>query len=94
MSGSSGYGVVVVGGSITGLSTVRALAHHGIPVAVLSGLETVNTGGKVIETYLLPILPRGSHFGLEEIDPGQSVFSKATLFVEREVLLGIGGRRI
>ena len=35
MGDSSGCGVVVVGGSISGLSTVQALAHHGIPVAVV-----------------------------------------------------------
>lgn len=34
-SNNSVYGAVVVGGYITGLSTVRALARHGIPVAVI-----------------------------------------------------------
>lgn len=62
-----------------------------LPVAVLSGLEVVNEHGQIIQTRLPPTLPRGSHFHLEEIEPGQSFLSKQTLVVEREVLLGIGG---
>lgn len=61
------------------------------PVTVLSGLEVVNKHGKIIETRLPPTLPRGKHFSLEEISPGQSFLSKQTMVVEREVLLGIGG---
>lgn len=70
-----------------------ALAHTTLPkpVAVLSGLEAVNTAGTLIQTHLPPTLPRGSHFGLEKIDPQLSFFSKQTLVVEREVLLGIEG---
>ena len=36
MSVGAARGVVVLGGSITGLSTLRALAPHGIPVAVVA----------------------------------------------------------
>ena len=61
------------------------------PVALLFGLTIVNTQGNGIETHLPPTLPRGSHFCLEEIQPGESFFSKQTLVVEREVLLGMGG---
>lgn len=61
------------------------------PIAILSGMEVVNQNGKVVETRLPPTLPKGSHFFLEEIEPGQSFLSKQTLFVEREVLLAIGG---
>lgn len=61
------------------------------PVAVLSGLEVINQEGNVIQTHLPPTLPCGSHFGLEEIKPSQSFFSKQTLIVEKELLLSIGG---
>lgn len=61
------------------------------PVAVLSGLEVVNTAGQVVETRIPPTLPQGSHFFLEDIEPGKSFISKQTLVVEREVFLGIDG---
>lgn len=61
------------------------------PVAVLSGIEVINRQGKVIQTRIPPTLPRGSHFGLEEIGPSKSFLSKQTLVVEKEVLLSIGG---
>ncbi|MEO0825890.1 MAG: glycosyltransferase [Cyanobacteria bacterium J06639_16] len=61
------------------------------PVAVLFGLAVVNPQGQVLTTHLPPTLPRGSHFCLEEIRPDQSFYSKQTLVVEREVLLGMGG---
>lgn len=73
--------------------SVNALAHATLPqpVGVLSGLEAINDNGTLIGTYLPPTLPRGSHFSLEKIEPGQSFFSKQTLVVERAILLKIGG---
>ncbi|MGL5080462.1 MAG: glycosyltransferase family 2 protein [Microcoleaceae cyanobacterium] len=61
------------------------------PIAVLFGLNIVNTQGQVLETHLPPTLPKGSHFSLEEIRPDESFFSKQTLVIEREVLLSLGG---
>ncbi|RUS95905.1 hypothetical protein DSM106972_089180 [Dulcicalothrix desertica PCC 7102] len=61
------------------------------PIAVLFGLNIVNSQGQVLETHLPPTLPRGSHFCLEEIQPGESFFCKQTLVVEREVMLEMGG---
>lgn len=61
------------------------------PVAVLSGLEVVSPAGQVIETRIPPTLLRGSHFFLEEIEPGKSFISKQTLVVERSLFLKIGG---
>ena len=61
------------------------------PVAALSGIEVVNTAGKAIATRLPPVLPKGAHFFLEEIDPDASFLSKQTLVVERELLLSLGG---
>jgi len=73
--------------------SLNALAQTTLPrpVAALSGLEAVNRDGAPIRTHLPPTLPRGSYFGLEKIDPRLSFFSKQTLVVEREVLLGIHG---
>lgn len=62
------------------------------PQAVLSGLELVSAQGRVIDTRLPPpVRPRGSHFSLEELEPGSSYNTKQTLVVEREVLRQIGG---
>ncbi|WP_414565061.1 MULTISPECIES: hypothetical protein [unclassified Anabaena] len=62
------------------------------PVAVISGLEEVNSQGKVLSKRLPPpVRPRGVHFFLEELEPGKSYNTKQTLVVEREVLQKIGG---
>jgi glycosyltransferase involved in cell wall biosynthesis len=62
------------------------------PVAVISGLAVVDSAFRVLKTRLPPTtLPRGSHFFLEEIEPGKSYACKQTLVVEREVFLSIGG---
>ncbi|MGF1520834.1 MAG: glycosyltransferase family 2 protein [Leptolyngbyaceae cyanobacterium] len=61
------------------------------PIAVLFGLKIVDAQGRFLETHLPPTLPRGAHFCLEPIQPGESFFSKQTLVVERDVLLSIGG---
>lgn len=73
--------------------SLKALASASLPapVAVLSGIEVINPEGQVIRTRLPPTLPRGYHFSLEAIEPGQSFLCKQTLVVEREVLLNIGG---
>ena len=61
------------------------------PVAVLSGIEVIDREGRIVKTRIPPTLPRGSHFGLEEIEPSQSFLSKQTLVVEKKVLLSING---
>ena len=61
------------------------------PVAVLSGIEVIGKEGKVIQTRIPPTLSRGSYFGIEEIKPSQSFYSKQTLVIEKEVFLSIGG---
>jgi hypothetical protein len=61
------------------------------PVAAISGIEVIDTGDRVIQTRMPPTLPKGSHFGLENIPSSQSFFVKQTLMVEKEVLLSIGG---
>ena len=61
------------------------------PVAALSGLEIVDPSGNLIETHIPPTLPLGSHYSLETLNPGESIYCKQTLVVEREVFLAIGG---
>ena len=73
--------------------SLKALQQSSLlkPVGAISGIEVVNHEGKVIKTRIPPTLPRGSHYGLEEIEPNQSFLCKQTLIVEKEVLLSIGG---
>lgn len=56
MSDPSTPGAVVVGGSITGLSSVRALATHGVPVAVVatSAHDVAPYSRWTSETHRLP----------------------------------------
>lgn len=56
MSGSTIPGAVVVGGSITGLSSVRSLATHGVPVAVVatSARDLAPHSRWASETHRLP----------------------------------------
>ena len=62
------------------------------PVAAISGLELVTASGEVIGTRLPPpVRSRGSHFSLEDLEPGCSYNTKQTLVVEREIINKIGG---
>jgi glycosyltransferase involved in cell wall biosynthesis len=74
------------------IAAIRQRPHDlPAPIALLFGLSIVDAHGQVLETHVPPTLPKGSHFCLETIQPGESFFSKQTLVVEREVLLGMGG---
>ena len=72
---------------------LKALQQSSLPqpVGVISGIEVVDREGKVSQTRIPPTLPRGSHYGLEDIDPARSFLCKQTLIVEKEVLLSMGG---
>jgi glycosyltransferase involved in cell wall biosynthesis len=61
------------------------------PVAALSGVEFVRPDGTVVERLLPPTLPRGSHYSLEPTQPGRTWRVRATLVVERSLLLELGG---
>lgn len=61
------------------------------PVAVVSGLEQVNARGQILETHLPPTIARGGHFGLVDVEPERSFFSKQTLVAERALLHAVGG---
>ena len=61
------------------------------PVAALSGIEFVQPDGTVVERLLPPTLPRGSHYSLEPVQPGRAYRVRATLVVERALLLELGG---
>lgn len=73
--------------------SLKALQQSSLPkpVGAISGIEVVNREGKVIQTRIPPTLPRGSHYGLEDIDSSHSFLCKQTLIVEKQVLLSIGG---
>ncbi|AFY47979.1 glycosyl transferase [Nostoc sp. PCC 7524] len=74
--------------------SLEALSQTSLPapVAVISGLEEVNSQSQVLSKRLPPPLrPKGAHFFLEELEPGKSYNTKQTLVVEREVLQKIGG---
>ncbi|MBD2603206.1 glycosyltransferase [Scytonema hofmannii FACHB-248] len=76
------------------VTSLKALSNATLPepIAVISGVEVVNSQGQVIITRLPPpVRPRGAHFSLEEIEPGYSYNTKQTLVVEREVLHQING---
>lgn len=69
-----------------------ALATLPPPIAVISGIDVVDDGGKTLETRLPPpSRPRGCHFALEALEPGKSYNTKQTLVVEREIILQLGG---
>lgn len=62
------------------------------PIAVISGLEVVDSRGKVIQKRKPPALrSQGAHFFLEELEAGYSYNTKQTLVVERKVIEQIGG---
>lgn len=73
--------------------SVKALKTSALPqpVGVISAIEVCNGEGNKIYTRIPPTLPRGSYYGLEDIDSSQSYLCKQTLVVEKEVLLSIGG---
>lgn len=61
------------------------------PVAALSGIEFVRPDGTVASQLLPPTRPRGSHYSLEPIEAGRSYIVRATLVVERALVLELGG---
>lgn len=61
------------------------------PVAALSGVEFVRPDGTVVEQLLPPTRPRGSHYSLEPVEPGRDYRVRATLVVERALVLELGG---
>lgn len=73
--------------------SLKALRNSSLPqpVGTIAGIEVVNRNGKQIDVRLPPTLPKGSHYGLEEIDPSRSFLCKQTLIAEKETLLSIGG---
>jgi hypothetical protein len=62
------------------------------PVAVISGIEVVNSQGKVLSTRIPPpARPKGSHFSLEPLEAAYSYNTKQTMVVERQIIQQIGG---
>ena len=61
------------------------------PVAVVSALEMVGEGGRVLDRRVPATHPRGSHFSLEPAPAELSHMTKQTLVVERELFFEVGG---
>jgi glycosyltransferase involved in cell wall biosynthesis len=61
------------------------------PVAALSGVEFVRPDGTVTTQLLPPTRPRGSYYSLEPVEPGRSYIVRATLVVDRALVLELGG---
>jgi glycosyltransferase involved in cell wall biosynthesis len=75
-------------------TSIEALQRTDLPepIAVISGIEVVNSQGHVTSTRLPPSMRlRGAHFALEELEPGRSYYTKQTLVVERQMMQNIGG---
>ena len=73
------------------LTTLEQETELPKPIAVVSGIEAIDSDGRSLSTRLPPTLPKGSHYGLEKIPTSQSFYTKQTLVVEKEVYQSIGG---
>ena len=61
------------------------------PVAVISAIDVVGPGGKLLDRRVPATHPRGDHFFLETAPFDRSHMTKHTLVVERDLLRAIGG---
>jgi glycosyltransferase involved in cell wall biosynthesis len=61
------------------------------PVAVISAIDVVGPGGKLLDRRVPPTHPRGHHFSLETAPFERSHMTKHTLVAERDLLREIGG---
>jgi hypothetical protein len=61
------------------------------PVAVVSAIDVVGPGGRLLDRRVPPTHPRGDHFFLETAPFDRSHMTKHTLVVERDLLREIGG---
>ncbi|MBW4517919.1 MAG: glycosyltransferase [Timaviella obliquedivisa GSE-PSE-MK23-08B] len=62
------------------------------PIAIISGIEVINTQGKVLRVRTPPsVRLKGCHFALEDLEPQYSYNTKQTMVVERAIIQKIGG---
>jgi glycosyltransferase involved in cell wall biosynthesis len=61
------------------------------PVCVISAIEAVGYGGRVLDRRVPTSHPRGEHFFLETGPFERSYMTKQTLVVERDLLRSVGG---
>lgn len=61
------------------------------PVAVLSAIDVVGEGGRLLDRRIPATHPRGDHFFLETAPANLSHMTKHTLVVERDLLRSVGG---
>jgi glycosyltransferase involved in cell wall biosynthesis len=62
------------------------------PVAVVSAIDVVGQGGRLLDRRTPATHPRGDHFFLETAPPGLSHMTKNTLVAERDLLRHLGDR--
>ena len=79
--------------SLSALQQERAKTNSDLlpPLAAISGIEVIDREERSRQTRIPPTMPKGSHFGLENIDSSQSFYTKQTLVIEKEVFLSVGG---
>jgi hypothetical protein len=61
------------------------------PVAVISAIDVVGDGGRLLDRRIPATHPRGDHFFLETAPADRSHMTKHTLVVERDLLQAVGG---
>ena len=61
------------------------------PVAVVSAIDVVGEGGRLLDRRIPATHPRGDHFFPETARPDLSHMTKDTLVVERDLLRSVGG---
>lgn len=61
------------------------------PVAVVSAIEMVGEGDRVLDRRVPATHPRGDHFSLEPAPGDLSHMTKQTLVVERDLFIAVGG---
>lgn len=60
------------------------------PVVVTSGVELVDTRGRVIQRRVPPTRPRGSHYSLEDLERGLAYETRNTMVAPRSLLERVG----
>lgn len=60
------------------------------PVVVTSGVELVDTKGRVMQRRIPPTRPRGNHYSLEDLESGRAYETRNTMVAPRALLERVG----
>jgi glycosyltransferase involved in cell wall biosynthesis len=72
------------------LAALEAESGSDGPVLVVSGVETVDPDGTVVDRRLPPTRQAGAHWSLEPLEPGLAYEVRNTMVAERSLLLDVG----